>query len=142
MKSSIREYFIQLSFRLVFFTFLLPILQAYIVSDGLGHDIKNLKIAYTNDEISCQNYSSIGGCIYDENFNRTMSCDVMKNLESHDFALVSEDEIADLEPHVYGLIYRRIFFVVRSNFFFLNEPGVNLLLVALQHEIKQVEAEK
>ncbi|XP_025421296.1 ABC transporter G family member 23-like [Sipha flava] len=73
---------------LLFFAFFLPILQAYIVSVGFGNNIRNLKIAYKNDEISCQNYSSVGSCIYDKNSNQTMSCDVMRNLESHGFALV------------------------------------------------------
>lgn len=70
---------------------LLPILQSFNFSLGIGVKFKNMPIAIKNDEASfldCQDYN-VNGCIFDGNSNEKMSCIVMNYLSLHDYILVS-----------------------------------------------------
>lgn len=70
---------------------LLPILQSFNFSLGIGVKFKDMPIAIKNDEISfsdCRDYN-LNGCIFDENSNQKMSCVVMSYLLVHDYVLVS-----------------------------------------------------
>lgn len=70
---------------------LLPILQSFNFSLGIGVKFKNMPIAIKNDEVTfseCR-YYNFSGCIFDENSNKKMSCVVMNHLSVHDYKLVS-----------------------------------------------------
>lgn len=70
---------------------ILPILISTVFCMSFGKNIKNIPITIKNDEVNfldCQ-YSSTNGCILDENTNQTMSCVILKYLQSHGYKLVS-----------------------------------------------------
>lgn len=78
-------------FRLLFTMVLLPILQSFNFSLGIGVKFKNMPIAVKNDEISfsdCQDIN-VNECIFDKNSNQKMSCFVMNYLAIHNYILVS-----------------------------------------------------
>lgn len=69
----------------------LPIFQILNFCYGIGTNINDMPIAIKNDEISvldCQN-ANVDGCIFDINSTQTMSCFIIKYLQSHNYNLVS-----------------------------------------------------
>ncbi|XP_050422032.1 ABC transporter G family member 23-like [Adelges cooleyi] len=83
-------------YMLLFNLVVLPALQALNLCLCVGVDFKHMPIAYKNDEVKfsdCQNVK----CIFNENHNDTLSCNVLNYLASHDYNLIEVNSVEDGE---------------------------------------------
>lgn len=72
--------------------FILPILQAIVICNCIGTDIKDMSVAVKNDEIDfwdSRRRSNIDGCILGEQTDQKISGVIMNRLESLGYTLVS-----------------------------------------------------
>lgn len=69
----------------------LPILASIIFNVAIGGDIRDVRIAVRNKEITdCPQDTLINNstCLYDDNYNLTLSCDVLNGLRELKYNLV------------------------------------------------------
>lgn len=67
---------------------LFPMLAAIIFNLAIGGNIKNVDIAIQNKEITdCRNVVN-NNCIYEDNTNFTLSCEVLNGLKALKYNLV------------------------------------------------------
>lgn len=68
---------------------LFPMLAAIIFNLAIGGNIKNVDIAIQNKEIAdCRNVVNNNNCIYEDNINITLSCEVLDGLRALKYNLV------------------------------------------------------
>ncbi|XP_025415785.1 ABC transporter G family member 23-like [Sipha flava] len=78
-------------FTFIFFMILFPMLAAIIFNLAIGGNIKNVDIAIQNKEITdCRNVVN-NNCIYDDNKNFTLSCEVLDGLRALKYNLIEVD---------------------------------------------------
>lgn len=69
---------------------LFPMLAAIIFNLVVGGNIKNVNIAIQNNEITdCKETNTIKGCLYDDKYNITLSCEVLNGLRALEYNLVN-----------------------------------------------------
>lgn len=69
---------------------LFPMLAAIIFNVVIGGNIKNVNIAIQNKEIAdCKENNTINGCLYDDKYNVTLSCEVLNGLRALEYNLVN-----------------------------------------------------
>lgn len=69
----------------------LPILASVIFNMAIGRDIRDVRIAVRNNEVTdCPQNTLINNatCLYDDNNNLTLSCDVLNGLRELKYNLV------------------------------------------------------
>lgn len=101
-----------LSNRLIFVVILLPIFQSLNFGFAIGVNFKGMSIAIKNDETNffdCQ-FSNTNGCIFDQGNNQIMSCAVMNYLASHNYLIVSRNQLNTYYKNkvFYYILYKNV----------------------------------
>lgn len=84
-----------------------PMLAAIIFNVAIGGNIKNVNIAvYNKETTNCRN-NMVKGCLYNDNENFTLSCEVLNGLRSLEYNLVKLiiNNCIILATHKFNLVY-------------------------------------
>lgn len=69
--------------------FLFPMMAATIFNLAIGGNIKNVNVAVQNEETAdCHRGTTADGCLYDNDNNLTLSCEVLNALRHLEYNLV------------------------------------------------------